>query len=322
MRKPSSQKKTKMSENQRCRRVIGFAGRKRSGKGLLTEAICKYHEEKGDRPVVIATIAGALKELCANLLGMTVEESLAIKDNGTILDITMDDSWAESISNVTGIDYENVKKEIDKKKTVRDVREILQFIGTDVIRKYYPDFHIDEAIKKIKASPENAIVVVDDVRFPNELDALAKVDADVFFITRPSCLDITNHVSDTSLHWFDFSIENVLSNRVDAETFVKGFMLWYEKGERDERAFASRQKECVDLEYGDYRFAMIDTDYAMPVIQNILKQNQDVIGGYTNGTMKFIPETSIDREYKLDVMGIQKAISNPLIIENLKMFMV
>lgn len=319
-----------MSDEQTQRKVIGFAGRKRSGKGLLTEAIHRYHEERGDRPVVTVTIAGALKELCADLMGMTVEESLSIKDNGTVLNIIMDQNWVDRIHQATGISKENIKKEVDSKKTLLDVREVLQFIGTDVIRKYYPNWHIDEAVKRIESSPDDSVILVDDVRFPNELEALEKLNADVFFIVRPSCLDVTNHSSDTSLTWTDFDINYVLSNKADANTFVRGFLSWYTEGKKTSDAFAALQKQCFDLDYGDAYFGtnkvsansvFRKNNPEIETIKHVINQNKDIIGGYCDGTLVFTPVTEVDREYKLDVMGKQTKISNPLIIENLKMFM-
>lgn len=306
--------------NQSKRRIIGFAGRKRSGKGLLTEAIHKFHQKDG-RPVVTITIAGALKQLCADLLGMTVEQSLAIKDNGTVLNVVLDDRWVDTIHEATGIDREKVKEILDKKRMLRDVREVLQFIGTDVIRKYYPNWHIDQAVKKMFTTPENAVILVDDVRFPNELEAFEKVGGEVFFIVRPSCLDITNHTSDTSLHWYDFDQNYVLSNRADAETFVDGFITWYEYGVRSYKAFAFQQRECLYAEYGNKEFGLNPNRDERLVIENILSQNTNVIGSYGDGTLQFKPETKEDKQLAFLVMGKQERIVNPLIIENLKIYM-
>ena len=55
--------------------IIGFAGRKRSGKTMMA----KHLEEKYDATIV--TIAQSLKELCANLLDLDVEKLNFYKDD-------------------------------------------------------------------------------------------------------------------------------------------------------------------------------------------------------------------------------------------------
>lgn len=49
----------------------------------------------------------------------------------------------------------------------------MQFIGTDIIRKFYSDWHIDQLINEITLSDEE-FIIIDDVRFPNEVEALQK----------------------------------------------------------------------------------------------------------------------------------------------------
>lgn len=316
--------------NKGNRRIIGFAGRKRCGKSFLSETICEYHKTTDGRPVVIATIATALKELCAELLGMSVEEMLAIKDNGTTFNVVIDDKWINKIHDVTGISILNIKSVVEHKNIIHDVRETLQFIGTDIIRKFYPDFHIDQTIKKIKESPDNAVVILDDVRFPNEISPLAELDSEVFFIVRPSCLDVSNHASDTSLRWQMFPFENVLGNISDAKTFADGFMEYYTKGVRNEKAFVCKQDVCGSGN-GDPMFGYTETitNLDKEVVDAIIDENKYLIGKYTEGVLDFESRWLLDSSIVEKVISAQSLddiqeispICNPLIIENLKMYM-
>ena len=74
-------KTTKTSENSKL--IIGFAGRQRCGKGLLSAGLKEWFETNTDRPVQIVTIASYLKKLCCELIEVpTIEELNDIKDRG------------------------------------------------------------------------------------------------------------------------------------------------------------------------------------------------------------------------------------------------
>ena len=68
-----------MSKNQL--KIIGFAGRKRSGKTTLAKYL------KNEENAVIITIADFLKYLCCELMNMSYEELNEKKDNGYVFDI-------------------------------------------------------------------------------------------------------------------------------------------------------------------------------------------------------------------------------------------
>lgn len=85
-------------------------------------------------------------------------------------------------------------------------RHVLQYVGTDVIRKQEPDFWVAFIIKVLKLFPnEWDYVLIPDVRFPNEISELKKAGFDVhhIHITRPVENDLTeeqrNHPSETAL---------------------------------------------------------------------------------------------------------------------------
>jgi hypothetical protein len=92
------------------------------------------------------------------------------------------------------------------------VRDVLQKIGTELIRKYNPLWHVNKLVENIKNAESN-LVVVDDIRFPNEREAVEKLGGQVFFIIRPDLtVQVSQHSSETSLFWHHFDDKHILLN--------------------------------------------------------------------------------------------------------------
>ena len=143
-------------------KIIAFAGRKRSGKGMLAKGMREYSPN-----VVIIAVADSLKLLCCKLLKITYDELTQMKDDGTTFEAKVDDYWVSTIKHEVKISDNIIRNEIGG-RVFTNVREVLQIIGTDLIRKYSPDWHIDKTIERIKSYGDDKIVVIDDVRFPDE----------------------------------------------------------------------------------------------------------------------------------------------------------
>ena len=202
-------------------RIIAFAGRKRSGKGMLAKGIQEYYPNS-----VIVTIADNLKYLCCELLNVSYNKLNKMKDDGTIFREKVDGRWISIIHKETEISDDVICTEIGE-KTFTTVREMLQVIGTDLIRKYVPNWHIDKTIERIKSIDEDKIVIVDDVRFPNEKREIEKIGGEVFFIIRPNCFDVSNHPSETALCYREFSPKNIIINDLDKDLMVLSFVSFY-----------------------------------------------------------------------------------------------
>lgn len=96
-------------------------------------------------------------------------------------------------------------------------RQILQYVGTDVIRKKSPDYWVDfEAEFLDLFEDEWDWVLIPDTRFPNEIDIMReKFDAVHLRVTRPNFVssltaEQQNHPSETALdeYFSDYYIEN------------------------------------------------------------------------------------------------------------------
>ena len=108
--------------------IIGFCGRMRSGKTELAKICERYGYQK-------LYFALPLKQLCASLIDVSVEELNRLKNDNVEISLQLGDDICTILSEETEIPLEEVKK-VCYGKTMHTVREMLQFIGTDLIRKY------------------------------------------------------------------------------------------------------------------------------------------------------------------------------------------
>ena len=88
-------------------------------------------------------------------------------------------------------------------------REFMQYFGTDVCRKIYPDIWTDRLIKDIVAEQPN-LAIISDARFENEIEAVQKAGGKVIRLTR-SVEGVDAHESELALDnfsGFDAVIDN------------------------------------------------------------------------------------------------------------------
>ena len=205
--------------------IIGFAGRKRAGKTCLS----KYLTEKYNGTIV--TVADALKRLCCDLCGFKdIEELNYYKDKGTTWSFNQEkyaSLWANTICAQVFGDYtDNQHSEIlglVNEINTYNIRELLQFVGTDIIRKYKPNWHVDKMVEAINNATTD-IVCVDDIRFPNERAAVEKLGGTVFFIVRPDLtIGVSNHESEISLTWPEFEDNRIIINNFSQEFMFEQF---------------------------------------------------------------------------------------------------
>ncbi len=89
------------------------------------------------------------------------------------------------------------------------VRDLKQFFGTDIVRNSFgKNVWANALINRIKEDAP-LFAVVDDVRYPNEVEAIQKAGGKVIRLTRQPSKDV--HESETALddyHGFDLVIDN------------------------------------------------------------------------------------------------------------------
>jgi hypothetical protein len=190
--------------------IIGFAGRCRSGKTVLSEVCEKYGYQR-------LSFALPLKQLCADILDISIDELNRAKNERIPIEITIGKDICEILSEETNIPIETTT-EICDGKYLHTVRDMLQFIGTDYIRKYNSDWHVNK-IKEIIKNDVN--YVIDDVRFPNEKRMIEELGGDCWFVTRTTLDNVSNHESETSITWKDCMNKVIVNNSTLNELLFK-----------------------------------------------------------------------------------------------------
>ena len=172
--------------------VLGLAGRMRSGKTELAKVCENYGYEK-------LYFALPLKRLCAELLDTSIDELNRLKADREEIGVMIGEDLCRIISEETDIPLDIVKRTCEG-VVIKDVRHMLQFIGTDLIRKYNTNWHVDRIREMID---KNKNYVIDDVRFPNEKALIEELGGDCWFVIRTTLDNISNHESETSITWND-----------------------------------------------------------------------------------------------------------------------
>lgn len=186
--------------------VITISGRKQSGKTELAN-ICVKHG------FIKLAIADSLKNLVCILLGVNREHLNINKESP--LKFKASEEHCEILSEHLPIELEDIRNLFLNREFV-SIRELLQYLGTDIIRLWCPNWHIDKLLSLLDKEHN---YVIDDVRFPNEKQALDSIGAESFFIIRPGWYEYSNHSSEIALNWTNF--ENVLINDRKLSLFVK-----------------------------------------------------------------------------------------------------
>ena len=192
-------------------KVIGFAGRMRNGK---TQSAL-YLVDKYD--YVKLSCAGALKELCAKLLNVDLDTLNEMKNNNVPINIKPDETWAEIISKRIEVDKDVIAQDLEN-IVFKDVRDILQYVGTDIIRKHKENWHVDILRSEIAFLLENGYkVVIDDVRFTNECDMIKELGGEVYFVKRQGYNITSIHQSENVLNDDMFDYDHTIYNNQDIE---------------------------------------------------------------------------------------------------------
>lgn len=307
------------------KQIIGFSGRICSGKTVLSKAL------QNEFGAEIITVAGALKELACKLspeLFPSINVLNQKKRDGNVLNMLITETHIGIISDETNVPIEHVREQCSKKKKWDDTRDMLQFIGTDIIRQYNPNWHVEKLKENIRKSNSD-FICVDDIRFPNEKEAIEEMGGECYFIIRPQANNISNHPSETSLRWQDYDKAHILLNE-HTEFFFRYKFIEYLKDNM------KLQSEYPILLSGNEYYLQENTNFAVKnynktILKKVLEQNKDKYPFTENGIISFYPETVTEKFlFFYEIFGYQSHIDtcrnrfvlyNPLIFENLKFFL-
>jgi hypothetical protein len=159
--------------------------------------------------------ADGLKNLVCFCLNITRDELERKKDviDGTTYDLSQ---HIDYISLETSID-KNILLEIIPKKHFISIRQILQFLGTDIIRQYNPMWHINK-IRSLLVNNTDIFYSIGDTRFENEKNLIEEFDGESWYIVRDNLKNIDEHISENELSHNNF--KNVIYNNGSKDEFI------------------------------------------------------------------------------------------------------
>lgn len=177
--------------------LLGLAGQARSGKDTvasIVETILK--EEVPELHIHRDAFANRLKRSAANALGYKFDTIEEYRD------------WSDHIKEnceVTVVDVQGNGKHTENKISGR---QFLQFYGTEAHREIFGSEFWVEAL--LENPPECDVLVITDVRFPNEAEAIRELGGEVWEIRRPETSAEPTHASEQPLSddLIDFRILN------------------------------------------------------------------------------------------------------------------
>lgn len=187
---------------------VCLCGRKQSGKSTLAEILI----DKGFEHI---SFANPLKQYLSELFGIELSAFYdpIIKEQPFAHPVVWDEERCKKLSAIVGepIEFDSICE-------LRSIRHMMQYIGTDVLRKHDQDFHIKRFIQMID---ETKNYVCDDVRFVGEYEAVKRIGAICVFVFRPGWFEYSNHQSEIDINWSMF--DYVLINDTSKEQMVNKF---------------------------------------------------------------------------------------------------
>jgi hypothetical protein len=139
--------------------------------------------------VKLFSFADPLKDICMNLFDLTYDQCYGSN---------------EAKETLTGVKWENLPHYIRLKNAQKDkcpkgfmtAREIMQHVGTEIVRRTYENAWANNCIRRILAD-KPGVAMICDCRFPNEVEVVRQAGGKVIRLAR----DVSNdkHVSETAL---------------------------------------------------------------------------------------------------------------------------
>jgi hypothetical protein len=196
--------------------IIGIAGRMNSGKGVLAQWL---HRNYG---YVSLESADKLKETCTEFLGLdSVDELNELKKSGRPIGMYCNKDVCKRLAKAFNIEEKYIDSALLEQE-VHTVRTLLQKVGTDVLRQYDPDWHINQLCVSIIENVKNGLpVVIGDVRFPNEKARIEGLGGIVYYINRD--IESDGHESENALSPKDFSEDRVIENDGTVDELIEKF---------------------------------------------------------------------------------------------------
>lgn len=179
--------------------IIGLAGRAGSGKDTIADFLISDGIVSRKQP-----FAKALKDCCGLFFGIPRYDLYHAKNNKTNITVT-----SEIVELIPSLDM--------RIGDTLSVREVLQYFGTNIMRKFYSNIWIDATMNTID-SMDN--IVISDVRFPNEAESIKKNNGIIIRLTRnPYNMEHESETIMDNYDDYDYVVDNM--NQTPRETFME-----------------------------------------------------------------------------------------------------
>ena len=168
-------------------KIICFAGRKQSGKSSCCEYL--YEQLKDKCSVQIYNFADPLKQVCIDVLGLAPRQCYG------------EDKYKNEL-----VDCQWNGKQLT-------AREVMQILGTDILRTMQHNVWTGATIRKIQRDNPD-VALIGDCRFPNEVGAVQKVGGIVIKLNRN--IYHSDHASETALdrqNYDELNFDAVIQNQ-------------------------------------------------------------------------------------------------------------
>lgn len=208
--------------------IIAFSGVKFAGKDTAAEILIT---KQGFRRI---GLADKLKDICSEVFSVsrTAMDNPSLKETLFGTPLTISTQNIESL--LKGVqkdgfefDYGKVFGDICKNfhgKNLTSIRDMLQTVGTDILRTFVKDDIWLEYIKKQITQDSN--IVVTDARFKNEREYLKNIGAVLVLIKRPGYESKSTHISENQLgEESDYDV--VVNNETTIYALQSSVWMWY-----------------------------------------------------------------------------------------------
>lgn len=191
-------------------KIIAIAGKKGAGKTLVASYL---HTRYG---YTILNFADELKDLVCDILEISREYLEKTKEY--CYDIHLEDEHIQMISDKIGTSPKDVLESLQFKRVFSSPREMLQIIGTEVIRQSNPLWHIQSLNSKIDLIDDTKRYCIADMRFENEKEYCKGALTKTMYIHRNTNTN-DKHISENNLSDCD-GFDVVLYNNRDIDALV------------------------------------------------------------------------------------------------------
>ena len=283
-------------------RIISFSGRKGSGKTELADVCSKYSYQ-------VIYFADNLKDIICKCLDISRDTLEKLKDKEMTFDLS---NKTEYIAKELQIDT----KDIGDLSSFKSIREILQILGTDIIRRYNPNWHVNKTMMHLEKNKDTKFCI-GDCRFLNEKKMIENLGGECWFIIRPNQLNISNHISETQLNWSFFN-DKIIMNTMDKKDLIQKWVDYLQK-----RNMGIKIESFVSNKLRSQSFLYLNenTVYLLGFFNGsnvCIKHNVLIIENDNVLRLKYVKD-ELKSNYNINNIN-SISIYNPFIIENLKLW--